>query len=74
MQNLWKLNICKGLYSLESTVILESVCLILDLGNEVHFNFSMQAIKILNDEVQCDVIKIGNLTHKRVCVFEIIYD
>ena len=26
-----------------------------------------QAIKILNDEMQCDVIKIGNLVRNKVC-------
>lgn len=29
----------------------------------------LQAIKILNDEMQCDIIKIGNLVRNEVHIF-----
>jgi hypothetical protein len=32
-----------------------------------HITFWWQAIKILDDEMQCDIIKIGNLVRKKVC-------
>lgn len=32
-----------------------------------------QAIKILNDEMQCDIIKIRNLVHNKVCFKSIDY-
>lgn len=31
------------------------------------FGLVLQAIKILNDEMQCDIIKIGNLVRNKVC-------
>lgn len=35
--------------------------------------FVCQAIKILDDEMQCDIIKIGNLVRKKVSVFYSTY-
>lgn len=33
-----------------------------------HTLFISQAIKILDDEMQCDIIKIGNLVRNKVCI------
>lgn len=30
--------------------------------------FWFQAIKVLNDEMQCDIIKISNLVRNKVCI------
>lgn len=34
----------------------------------LHF-FPIQAIKILNDEMQCDIVKIGNLVRNKVAYY-----
>lgn len=67
-----ELNLVKGYMTVSTTrktrdpyIIIKARDLIKLLSRSVP---APQAIKILNDEMQCDIIKIGNLVRNKVCV------